>query len=276
MSLTIDGKRISELKLALLPGFQHPAAPPIRDHAVSIPGRPGAYYFGSEIEPMQFSLPLLVKPQENRLELSAAIRKMVAAFIDPYGRPKEVKLIYDYEPDKYYWVRYSGSMPIDRYFSMGKFELPLTAYDPHAYASPSAYDPKVKQDYDKGLQYDSGIVYPNTQGFQWLYPLHYSGVFNHSYYVSPFKLIVKGRCKNPKITNLNTGAWVQITETFNDNDQLIIDAKTWTVVKNGTTNLLTKYKGDFIQLTEGENGFMFESETPPSAQVTFDWNHLFL
>ncbi|UUE91747.1 distal tail protein Dit [Bacillus cereus] len=134
MSLTIDGKRISELKLALLPGFQHPAAPPIRDHAVSIPGRSGAYYFGSEIEPMQFSLPLLVKPQENRFELSAAIRKMVAAFIDPHGRPKEIKLIYDYEPDKYYLARYSGSMPIDRYISMGKFELPMIAYDPHAYS----------------------------------------------------------------------------------------------------------------------------------------------
>ncbi|WP_025921828.1 MULTISPECIES: distal tail protein Dit [Bacillota] len=134
MSLTIDGKRISELKLALLPGFQHPAAPPIRDHAVSIPGRPGAYYFGSEIDPMPFSLPLLVKPQENRYELATAIRKMVAAFIDPYGKPKEVKLIYDYEPDKYYLARYSGSMPIERYISMGKFELPMIAYDPHAYS----------------------------------------------------------------------------------------------------------------------------------------------
>ncbi|TKI74434.1 phage tail family protein, partial [Bacillus mycoides] len=34
MSLTIDGKKLGELKLALLPGFQHPAAPPIRDYTV--------------------------------------------------------------------------------------------------------------------------------------------------------------------------------------------------------------------------------------------------
>lgn len=134
MSLTIDGKRISELKLALLPGFQHPAAPPVRDHVVSIPGRPGAYYFGSEIEPLQFNLPLLVKPQENRFELATAIRNMVATLIDPYGKTKEVKLIYDYEPDKYYLARYSGSMSIERYFSMGKFDLPMIAYDPHAYS----------------------------------------------------------------------------------------------------------------------------------------------
>ncbi|MEC2943435.1 phage tail family protein [Bacillus cereus] len=134
MSLTIDGKRLNELNLALLPGFQHPAAPPIRDYTVSIPGRPGAYYFGSDIDPLEFNLPLIIKPQENRFELAAAIRKMVTAFIDPYGRPKVVKLIYDYEPDKYYKVQYSGSLSIDRYFRMGKFELPLIAYDPHPYS----------------------------------------------------------------------------------------------------------------------------------------------
>ncbi|WP_242309239.1 phage tail family protein [Bacillus cereus group sp. BfR-BA-01524] len=134
MSLTIDGKSLNQLGVALLPGFQHPAAPPIRDYTVSIPGRPGAYYFGSDIDPLQFNLPLIIKPQEDRHKLAVAIRKMVAAFIDPYGKPKEVKLIYDYEPDKYYLVRYSGSIPIDRYFRMGKFELPLTAYDPHAYS----------------------------------------------------------------------------------------------------------------------------------------------
>ncbi|MGX5569501.1 distal tail protein Dit [Bacillus toyonensis] len=134
MSLTIDGKRLNELSLALLPGFQHPAAPPIRDYTVSIPGRPGAYYFGSDIDPLEFNLPLIIKPQEDRFSLTAAIRKMVAAFIDPYGKPKQIKLIYDYEPDKYYLARYSGSMAIDRYFRMGKFELPLIAYDPCAYS----------------------------------------------------------------------------------------------------------------------------------------------
>ncbi|PEY77765.1 phage tail family protein [Bacillus cereus] len=134
MSLTIDGKSLNQLGLALLPGFQHPAAPPIRDYTVSIPGRPGAYYFGSDIDPLEFDLPLIIKPQEDRYRLSAAIRKMVATFIDPYGKPKKVKLIYDYEPDKYYLAQYSGSLPIDRYFRMGKFDLPLIAYDPHAYS----------------------------------------------------------------------------------------------------------------------------------------------
>lgn len=134
MSLTIDGKPLKQLGLALLPGFQHPAAPPIRDYTVSIPGRPGAYYFGSDIDPLEFSLPLIIKPKENRFELAVAIRNTVATFIDPYGKPKEVKLIYDYEPDKYYLVRYSGSLPIDRYFRMGKFELPLIAYNPYAYS----------------------------------------------------------------------------------------------------------------------------------------------
>lgn len=134
MSLTLDGKTLDELGLALLENHEHPAAPPTRDYTVAIPGQDGEYDFGSDLGPRPFNLPLLVKPQKDRVFLSAAIRKMVAAFTDIYGKPKTVKLVYDYEPDRYYMARYSGSLPIERYFKMGKFELPMTAFDPIAYS----------------------------------------------------------------------------------------------------------------------------------------------
>ncbi|HFR4182769.1 TPA: distal tail protein Dit [Bacillus cereus] len=134
MSLTIDGKHISELNLQLLRDHQNPAAPSTRDNVMTIPGMHGAYDFGASLGVREFNLPVHLKLKDEYETLSSAIRKVMAVFIDPYGKPKTVKLIFDYEPDKYYMVRYSGNIPINRLFSMGKFELPLTAYDPHAYS----------------------------------------------------------------------------------------------------------------------------------------------
>ncbi|PGK02533.1 phage tail protein [Bacillus anthracis] len=247
MSLTIDGKRISELKLALLPGFQHPAAPPIRDYAVSIPGRPGAYYFGSEIEPMEFSLPLLVKPQEDRYKLSATIRKMVDAFIDPYGKPKEVKLIYDYEPDKYYLARYSGSMSIDRYFSMGRFELPLIAYDPHAYSVIKSTD---KLTWGSKIPFATPIKISHKPSQYDVFGPTNLNVNNMGSLVVRPVIEIFGRAKS--LTLRINGALF----TFGDliNGIVMIDAENYTVLKNGQ-NYLPEMKGnvEMIELNPGDN-----------------------
>lgn len=189
MSLTIDGKTLNELGLALLPEHQHPAAPSTRDYTVTIPGVPGAYDFGADLEARPFTLPILVKPQPNNYLSALKIREVMKTFFDSHGKPKTVKLIFDYEPDKYYKVRYSGSLDTTRYKTMANLVFPLTAYDPRAYALDTAYDKKTL--YDSGAKYNSGIIYPNPREFDWRYTIHYSGVHNHSYYEAPLKIIVK-------------------------------------------------------------------------------------
>ncbi|PFF00487.1 putative phage tail component, N-terminal domain-containing protein [Bacillus sp. bc15] len=240
MSLTIDGKRLNELSLALLPGFQHPAAPPIRDYTVSIPGRPGAYYFGSDIDPLEFKLPLIIKPQEDRRKLSLAIREMVTAFIDPYGKPKEIKLIYDYEPDKYYLARYSGSLPIDRYFRMGKFELPLIAYDPHAYSIVES---------SKGIKWGDRIPWMSQ------IPI---GLGRTSYTItSPQTLSINnyGSLVVRPVIEIS-GSATALTLTINGesfsigtftNSTILIDAERYAAIKNGQ-NFLFQLQGNLEKL----------------------------
>lgn len=247
MSLTIDGKPLKQLGLALLPGFQHPAAPPVRDYTVSIPGRPGAYYFGSDIDPLEFNLPLIIKPQEDRYRLSAAIRKMVSVFIDPYGKPKEVKLIYDYEPDKYYLARYSGSMPINRYFSMGKFELPLIAYDPHAYSILQSTDEIRWQDMVPWMS-DIPISYKGTS-----YTVKSPQTLNAdnigSKVVRPI-VEISGSADNLTFTlkgeRFSFGSFT--------NSSFLIDAERYTAIKNGQ-NFLFQMQGNIekLELIPGAN-----------------------
>jgi phage-related protein len=274
MSIKIDGRPISDFKLKCELLHDHPALPSTRDYTVELSGRHGAYDYGADFGPRPFNLPMKLHGVRSNAELAAAITEFKKALLDSTGRPKTIKLSFDYEPDKWYMARYSGSLPIDRLVVMGKFILPLTAYDPAAYAAANAYD--ISRQYDTGLQYDAGLIYPNPPSFQWLYTRQYSSLYNHSYYKTPLKIIIKGSCTHPKITNIDTGTYIKITETLSANDELIIDAANFTVVKNKTVNLLSKYTGDFIQLVQGANGFSFESDSTPNATVTLEWNHLFL
>ncbi|PEM49104.1 distal tail protein Dit [Bacillus wiedmannii] len=240
MSLTIAGKRLSQLNLALLPGYQHPASPPIRDYTVSIPGRPGAYYFGSDTDPLQFNLPLIIKPQKDRYSLATAIRKMVAVFIDPYGRPKTVKLIFDYEPDKYYLVRYSGSIPIDRYFSMGKFELPLIAYDPHAYSIIESTEEVMWGD---DIPFMSDILFGgNDSSYVVTEPQNLS-VKNAGTKVSRPVVEISGSATS---LTLNMNGEVFSFGTFTDST-FVIDAEKYAVIKDGK-NFLFQLKGNLEKL----------------------------
>lgn len=247
MSLTIDGKRLNELSLALLPGFQHPAAPPIRDYTVSVPGRPGAYYFGSDIDPLEFNLPLIIKPQEDRFSLTTAIRKMVSVFINPYGKPKEVKLIYDYEPDKYYLVRYSGSMPIDRYFRMGKFELPLIAYDPHAYSVLQSTDEIRWEDMVPWMS-DIPINFKQTS-YTVTTPQTLT-VENYGQKVVRPVIEINGSANNLTLTlkgeRFSLGSFT--------NSSFLIDAGRYAVIKNGQ-NFLFQLQGNLekLELMPGAN-----------------------
>lgn len=247
MSLTIDGKSLNQLGLALLPGFQHPAAPPIRDYTVSIPGRPGAYYFGSDIDPLEFNLPLIIKPQENRFELATSIRKMVSTFIDPYGKPKVVKLIYDYEPDKYYLAQYSGSLPIDRYFRMGKFELPLIAYDPHAYSVVESDKDILWEDeipFMSDITFDFGansytIIAPQTLNIDNQGSLVVRPIIEITGNAAALTLAINGE-------SFSFGSFT--------NSTFLIDADRYAAIKNGQ-NFLFQLKGNLenLELMPGAN-----------------------
>ncbi|OJD66204.1 phage tail protein [Bacillus sp. N35-10-4] len=266
MSLTIDGKPLKQLDLALLPGFQHPAAPPVRDYTVSIPGRPGAYYFGSDIDPLEFNLPLIIKPQEDRYKLATAIRKMVTAFIDPYGKPKEVKLIYDYEPDKYYLARYSGSMPIERYLRMGKFELPMIAYDPHAYSVMKSTD---KITWGTRIPYATQIAFSYKAG---------QSIYNVN---SPQSLLINNigsLVVRPVIEIIGKAIGLTLTingESFSfgdlNSETLLIDAESYTVIKQGK-NYLFNTTGNLekLELFPGKNTAKIGGENL-NIKITFNF-----
>jgi len=123
---------IRSLNVYLLESHEHPLASGTRDKVTTMPNVHGAIDYGADLDPIPFSLPIGFI-RKRRMDIQNTVRQIKALILDSNGKPKKFELKFGYEPDKYYNVRYSGNVPIDRLIGkIGQFNLPLICYDGHA------------------------------------------------------------------------------------------------------------------------------------------------
>lgn len=134
-SFTLGGKRAEELGLLYLKReTEKLLLPGTRDKTVSVPGRHGVYDFGADLDARTFTLVCAIVAKTSA-ELEAVARILSGHLLYSNGSPKLLSLVFDEEPDREYFVRYSGSTAIRRIIMSGKLTLPLLAADPHAYGA---------------------------------------------------------------------------------------------------------------------------------------------
>jgi len=132
--VTLDDKyTFKDFGLIPLLGHSHPITSNFTNKTLKIPGKAGEYFFGTEIESKPFSIPLGVIERDRNL-LQQKLNSLVAFLFDSYGKPRSIKMSFDYEPDVYYTVMIDGSIPIDRALISAQFEIPFIAHDPYKYS----------------------------------------------------------------------------------------------------------------------------------------------
>jgi len=129
----LGGIDASEFGIRLLQGTQVSMLPDTRDITAVIPGVHGAYDFGAMMDVRTFELKCAMTGAGSPTELQQQVRTFVQHLVDTNGQPRTLSLVFDEEPDKTYYVRYSGSAPLEQIVSIGIFTLPLVAFDPCAY-----------------------------------------------------------------------------------------------------------------------------------------------
>ncbi|TCN25479.1 distal tail protein Dit [Mesobacillus foraminis] len=297
--ITLDGYKLDHFGLRLLTGHEH-ATPATRDKTLVIPGKDGAWDFGSELDVRSFSFPLAFV-EENKSALQKRIRTFVSFLFDSKGKTRTFKLTFDYEPEIFYYVRFSGQISPERLFRIGRFELPLTAYDPYAYAdftykqegivTNTRYDSGYYYAYDPNeiflssdmytfsdpisfLEPFHGNYYENPSSFKWTYTKHLSGIHNHSFYDTSFIVEVSGSVVFPRIINQTTGKTLYLPTI--KNQKMKVDTGKFTV-KINDKNKLTDVEGieDFL-LQSGDNSLLFECSGTPSCTVSYKWKHKFI
>lgn len=133
--ITLDDiYRLEDFGLRAWLEHDHPITPVTTEKTIAIPGMAGLWDFGTEIRERRMGLPMQVN-ERDRMMLQHKLSKFVAFFHDEFGRKREVKLVFDYEPDKFYKVKLAGQITPERLAHAGKFVLPVVAYDPYKYSN---------------------------------------------------------------------------------------------------------------------------------------------
>jgi predicted phage tail component-like protein len=245
----INGIDFAEYGVRVLAGGQHDALPETRDRTITIPGRHGAYDYGADLGPRQFELKCGLIDAIDPADLQVKIRKLVNELTDAYGRPKTVRLTFSEEPDKYYAVRYTGRVGVDRIHRLGFFSIPFTAFDPMARSVVTSdqiimgSDTPIMSDFMWGTGLSERVIkYPQT-----------FTIINNGSTAIRFSFNVTGSGEGVKIS---ANGRTFTLGTFADKT-IDVNGVNYTVKVDGVTDL-TGTSGDFVELMPGVNDVTVE------------------
>lgn len=241
----IDDTLLQDEGITVLLSSEEPALPSMRNIPVTVPGRHGAYDFGAYFEPRAFVLNV-VFPRQSYADLKYQIRQFMSKFTDEYGRPKTVRLRFGDEVDKYYNVRLTDAIPVERAAERGFLTIPLTAFDPYAYSTVMADE----------VVWGSEVV-----TFEWHYLLGMGGTGGGFTVTRPqtIPIYVDGESLRPVIEIDGTANGLTVSANGKSfrlpnftNTRWIIDGENYVVTRNGSEDLAS-LTGDFIELMHGDN-----------------------
>ena len=224
-----------------LRGHSNPATPDLQSVLMEIPGMPGAWDYGTKIGTRSFSIPF-GKIEKDYFEKQRIIRDFVAFLMDPYGRPREVKMVFKYDSDKYYLVKLSGQFDPDRAAAAVQFTVPFVAAKPEAYF----IVPSNQISWDSDIPFYNDILWGMDQTeFKIISPQTITIVYSGTKAIrAGFKL--QGTGNNVKVSaNGKTMTFGNMNSTTYE-----VDGETYTIKKNGVDSLVST---EFIELKHGEN-----------------------
>lgn len=255
---TLDGVAAKDINIIMTKDSARPIAPSTVDRFLNIPGRNGLLDFGADAGARYFNLDCRVITR-NYLELQESIERIASVLLDGYGRPKTMKLVFDATPDRYYLVRYSGSLAIDRLFGLGSFSLPLVAADPYVRSLTSS--DSVILDSDILLESDIRL------DDDWSYKVIGSeNIEINNWGTMIVKPIIRIAGSFTDLQIVCNGKTLAYNAPIS-NDTLTIDCKGMKV-KKSNLNALSGMSGHFIELLAGINNITITG-TLINADVSF-------
>lgn len=240
--MKLDGKDpIKEWGLIPTVGQSHPLTPDIRTNTMEIPGMEGVWDFGSEWGVRTFTIPF-GKVDHDKYTMQQQLRSFVAFLLDPFGRPREIKLTFDYEPDKYYMVKLNDRIDPERLFFTSEFEVSFVANKPQAnFIVPSN---EISWDADIPIMNDVLWGMGETE-IKILYPRIINLVYSGTKAIrAGFRLQGTGN----NVTISANGKTMSFGNMRGETYQ--VDGETYTIFQNGEDRLTNT---EFIELVHGSN-----------------------
>jgi len=243
--ITMDDKyRLEDFGLFLQDGFDSPLTPVFDTKAMHVPGRSGLWNFGSEVKERAGSLPIMVA-ERDRQEKQRKLNDFVAFLFDDFGKPRPIKVVYDYEPDKHITLWCASQLSVERLVNAAKFELPVVAYDPYKKSNIENHEinwDSMTATYDDSWSIDTVFVDDQLITGNQTVETYVNGLA-----LRP-DILINGTGNN--VTFSVNGKSFTLKNFTNAN--FLIRGSDYTCFKNGVENL-TEMTGDHLTLLPGEN-----------------------
>lgn len=130
----MEVRRWEDFGLRPLLDHANPAQATFNHNTLHIPGLSGVLDFGAEMEAKAgYSIPV------NRLvrtdaEITKTINELNRFFFDEFKQPRFIKTIFDYEPNKYVWLKIAQNFTPNRATLLKKMEIPFVQHDDNKYS----------------------------------------------------------------------------------------------------------------------------------------------
>lgn len=224
--------------------YDYPATPKIEHHAIHVPGQAGLYYLNTDILERLFKFSL-ARIDKNKEQLQVKIRNLISFLFDSKGQPRQIKIVFDYEPNKYYLVKCNSDIPVERVLRTGKLVILFAAYDPFAYSTGS----KTINIVDSIIGINQGSC--PTKGI--------------------ITIEINESISFIEVTLLNTGEFIRLEDDFIQGDVIKIDLKKEYVTKNDISEMTALFlESDFFSIPIGEFELMINSGTA-TLEYTERW-----
>lgn len=228
---------IRELGLYTRPGDIHPLSPDVKNDTVKIPGRHGSIPMQSRLDDRPHDIPLAIL-EERMDEAQLVGREFVKMLFDEFGMPKVLRLTYEYDPDKFYYVKLDDGISPDRFIGFSDFVCNFISHDPFAYSTVTSDE----------IRWGSEVI-----TFEYHYLLGHDGAGGLVSINGPtdIDLYVDGLAVRPIIEISGSATSMTVTSgkyrlTFPSfsNADWVIDCEKYTVTKDG------KNEFDLVDLRE--------------------------
>lgn len=259
-------KTWEDFNLRPLKDHQNASQSDYRALTIGIPGQSQQFYFGSEIEGKPPIIINFKKLIVEEYEINRIIDKLNLFLFDEFKQPRELKVIWDYDPFKYVWLRVANGFTIDRSSFMNGFSIPFNQFDDDRYAIEEVNDVKwgsttidFRADYKLGHEGSGALDLPVAGSTNFLPTLD-------GYAVQPY-IILQGSSSN---FTIRTGT-SYITHT-GFNGKLEIDTENFIAYLNGTETMLQRF--DDFYLVPNQRVYITGTNMNFNITMHYRWKYI--
>ena len=222
--ILLDGQTERDFGLIPLQSHIHPINTGIQHKTIKIPGMTGVHDIRTELAPKYFEFEFAIKEQDETM-VQAKLNEFVTFLCDDVGHPRDIELIFDYEPDKYYTVKLNNSIDPERIRGFSRFSVSFVASDPYKYSTSSKIINMDNVAYNGGNCKATGTI----------------------------TIQITEPVDHIQVTLLNTGEFLYIDDNFDAGDIVVIDLEKEYVTKNDYSAMPNLYlESDFFEIPVGE------------------------